>query len=72
MVMPFGLTRPPNTFIRLMNEVLRPFLGRFIVVYFDEILIYSKQVTEHLNHVRRLFQMLRKQRLYGKLEKCMF
>ena len=70
--MPFGLTRAPSTFMRLTNEVLRPFLGRFIVVYLDDILVYSKQFREHLNHLRQLFEVLRKQRLYGKLEKCSF
>ena len=72
MVMPFGLCNAPSSFMRLMNEVLRPFLNMFVVVYLDDILISSKTKELHFDHLRHVFNALQKQQLYGKMEKCSF
>jgi hypothetical protein len=69
-VMPFGLTNAPATFQALMNNVLRPFLDDFVIMYLDDILIYSKTPEEHLVHVDKVLTALRKARLYAGLDKC--
>nr|KYP59331.1 Retrovirus-related Pol polyprotein from transposon 297 family [Cajanus cajan] len=67
LVMPFGLTNAPSTFMHLMNHVLRDCIGKFLVVYFDEILIYSRCLSDHIGHLRQVFNILRKNHLMENL-----
>lgn len=71
-VMPFGLTNAPATFQTLMNTVLAEFLRKFALVFFDDILIYSTLIQEHIQHLRAVLQALRDNKLFAKLSKCTF
>jgi hypothetical protein len=70
MVLPFGLTNAPATFMRLMNDVFRPFLDEFVIIYLDDILVYSKKLNEHRAHLQKVLDALRKHQLYAKASKC--
>ncbi|XP_074291591.1 putative mitochondrial protein AtMg00860 [Silene latifolia] len=70
--MPFGLTNAPAAFMDLMNRVFSPYLDKFIVVFIDDILVYSKTKEEHEKHLRIVLQTLREHQLYAKLSKCEF
>jgi hypothetical protein len=71
-VVPFGLSNAPTVFMCLVNGVLREYLDRFVIVFLDDILIYSKLEEEHEQHLRMVLQLLRENKLYVKLSKCIF
>ncbi|KAI3695188.1 hypothetical protein L1987_78177 [Smallanthus sonchifolius] len=72
MVMPFGLTNAPAVFMDLMNRVCKPYLDKFVIVFIDDILIYSKTKADHEQHLRLVLDLLRKEQLYAKFSKCEF
>ena len=72
LVMPFGLTNAPAAFMDLMNRVFRPYVDQFVVVFIDDILVYSKDQESHDTHLRVVLKTLRKEQLYAKLSKCEF
>ena len=72
LVLPFGLTNALAYFMDLMNRVFRPFLDKFVVVFIDDILVYSKSMEEHTEHLRTVLSTLANHKLYAKLKKCEF
>ena len=71
-VMSFGLTNAPAIFMDYMNRIFRPYLDSFVIVFIDDILIYSKSPSEHAEHLRIVLQILKSKQLYAKLSKCSF
>ncbi|GJZ01695.1 putative reverse transcriptase domain-containing protein [Tanacetum coccineum] len=71
-VMPFGLTNAPAVFMDLMNHMCKPYLDKFVIVFIDDIIIYSRNKEEHANHLRIILELLKKEKLYAKFSKCDF
>ncbi|KAK8521636.1 hypothetical protein V6N12_031530 [Hibiscus sabdariffa] len=72
LVMPFGLTNAPAAFMDLMNRIFKPYLNKFVVVFIDDILIYSHNKDEHVEHLVIILQTLREHQLFAKFSKCEF
>jgi hypothetical protein len=72
LVMPFGLTNGPAIFMDYMNRIFQPYLDKLVVVFIDDILIYSKTAEEHGEHLRLVLGIIREKQLYAKLDKCDF
>jgi hypothetical protein len=71
-MMPFGLTNASATFMDLMHRVFRPYLDKFVVIFINDILIYSKSPEKHAEHLKLVLEKLREHRLYAKFSKCEF
>lgn len=63
LVMPFGLTKASSTFMRVMTQAFKPFLGKFLIVYFDDILIFSQCLQDHLDHIKQVLKTLKMEKL---------
>ena len=72
LVVPFGLTNAPAIFMNLMNKIFMPYLDKFVIVFIDDILVYSKDKAEHAKHLKIVLQTLREHQLYAKFSKCEF
>ncbi|GJT45372.1 putative reverse transcriptase domain-containing protein [Tanacetum coccineum] len=70
--MPFELTNAPAVFMDLMNRVCKPYLDKFVIVFIDDILIYSRNEKEHEEHLKTILELLKKEELYAKFSKCKF
>ena len=68
--MPFGLCNSPTTFMRVMSDLFRPFLNHFVLVYLDDIHVYGRAWEEHMCHIKKVLDVLKKEKLYLKLSKC--
>jgi hypothetical protein len=72
LIMPFGLCNAPSTFMRLINDVLRPYLDSFVIVYLDDILVYSATLEENISHLMQVLDILKKHQFFANLKKCEF
>lgn len=72
LVMPFGLTNVPASFQALMNHVFKPFLRKFVIIFFDDLLVYSQSPADHFHHLKLIFQTIRDNKLFLNKSKCGF
>jgi hypothetical protein len=72
LIMPFGLTNAPSTFQSLMNDIFKPYMRKFVLVFFDDILVYSRSWEDHLKHLELTLKILQQNHLFVKLSKCSF
>ena len=72
LVMPFGLTTTPSTIQSIMNDVFRQFLRKFVLVFFDDILVYNRTLQDHLLHFKLVLELLQQRHLFAKMSKCKF